>query len=229
MLKILSWNIRQGGGSRIASICNNIIDFGAEIVQLSEYRNNASGAKIRLKLLQAGYRYHMVSPAGKDDNSTAIFSKIPSNYRYYPFSDPVYNHNVISAEYEAFTLFGMYLPHKKKHELFDFLLKEINRAGPSILVGDFNTGINYVDQKGNSFWYTDKLEALAKEGYVDGFREKNGQVKEYSWYSHQGNGYRYDHIYLHRDLLPIANSCYYLHEWRENKLSDHSPIVLELG
>lgn len=229
MLKVFSWNIRQGGGSRVIKICSKITDLGAEIVILSEFRNNASGYQIRAYLLKAGYRYQHVSAALKDVNSAAIFSKLPSNNNLFPNSDPNYSQNLISTKYEAFEVYGMYLPHKKKHVLFDFLLERLPNEGPSILAGDFNSGKNHIDQKGNSFWYTDKLDALEKIGYIDAFRLINQDVKEYSWYSHQGNGFRYDHTYIHENLSGIVKNCYYLHEWREEGLSDHSPMILELG
>ena len=229
MLRILSWNIRQGGGSRIQKQVNALESEGPEIVILSEFRNNDSGSKIRLALLKAGYRYQNVSAALTNDNSAAIFSKLPCNQRLFPQSDEIFPHNVVCNDYDAFSVFGMYLPHKKKHKLFDFLLTEISQGKPAILAGDFNTGKNHIDQKGNSFWYEEKLFALEKQDYVDAFRHKHGSVQEYSWYSHQGNGYRYDHTYLHKSLLPILTDCVYLHDWREQGLSDHSPMLLSLG
>ncbi len=229
MLRILSWNIRQGGGSRLLKITSRLTTLAAEVVVLSEYRNNESGRKIRANLLASGYRFQLVSNAKTADNSVAIFSKLPFNGRLHPDSDENYSANVLSAEFEAFTVIGMYLPHKKKHKLFDFLLDCAASEVPHIMVGDFNSGKNYIDQVGNSFWYEDKLLALEADGYQDAFRYKHGQVKEYSWYSHQGNGYRYDHTYVHKNLLAISSDCYYLHEWREEGLSDHSPMVLELG
>lgn len=229
MLKVLSWNIRQGGGTRITQICNQLVSSEAGIIILSEFRNNASGDKIRNLLLRSGYRYQNVSAAKANDNSAAIFSKIPCNHILYPEADENYPHNILCSEFEAFKVYGMYLPHKKKHKLFDFILEEIKSDKPAILAGDFNTGINYVDQKGNSFWYTDKMDALEKAKYVDAFRHIKKDVKEFSWYSHQGNGFRYDHTYVDESLLPIVKDCYYLHEWRENKLSDHSPMVIEVG
>lgn len=229
MLNILSWNIRQGGGTRVMQICKRLADLGPEMIVLSEFRNNQSGVQIRANLLKAGYRYQYVTASKVNDNSAAIFSKLAGNCALYPSSDKDYPHNVLSSEYDAFTLYGMYLPHKKKHLLFDFLIEQIQKEKPAILVGDFNTGKNHIDQKGNSFWYEDKLFELEKLGYVDAFRAMNGDVKEYSWFSHQGNGYRYDHTYLHEGLLPIVKACHYIHEWREEGLSDHSPMVLSLG
>lgn len=63
----------------------------------------------------------------------------------------------------------------------------------------------------------------------DAFRFVNQDVEEYSWYSHQKNGYRYDHIYIDNSLKPIVKNCFYNHSWRVEKLSDHSPMFLELG
>jgi len=229
MLSILSWNIRQGGGTRVLKITSKIIGLKPAVVVLSEFRNNEKGQQIRGVLLKAGYRYQNVSAAPSSENSAAIFSLLPCNHFLFPKADATFPHNVVCSEFEAFKVYGMYLPHKKKHQLFDFLLDSIGDEIPSILAGDFNTGKNHIDQKGNSFWYTDKLRALEKKDYVDAFRHIHEQKEEYSWFSHQGNGYRYDHTYLSKNLLPIVKNCYYIHEWREEGLSDHSPMVLELG
>jgi exonuclease III len=229
MLSILSWNIRQGGGTRISKILSALTTAKPEIIVLSEYQNNISGLKIRSGLLQAGYRFQHVTPAPSKQNSAAIFSKLPCDQYLFPHSDETYPHNVLASEFDAFTVVGMYLPHKKKHLLFDFLLEYTRRDKPCILVGDFNSGINGVDQAGKSFWYEDKLLALQKQGYKDAFRHLHGSVREYSWFSHQGNGYRYDHTYVEQSLLPITTKCAYLHSWREEGLSDHSPMLLGLG
>jgi exonuclease III len=51
--------------------------------------------------------------------------------------------------------------------------------------------------------------------------------KTYSWYSHQGNGFRYDHIWAHQDILPVLKNCYYVQDVRTDKISDHAMQVLE--
>ncbi len=230
MIKILSWNIRQGGGSRITPILKVIETEQPDILTFSEFRNNESGAKIRLGLLKLGYRHQAVSDAGKNDNTVIVAAKFPFNSVLFPKSDPTYFHSIIRADFDAFNLYGMYLPHKKKHQLFDFLINdELTNPKPSILAGDFNTGHNHIDQEGNSFWYTDKLKKIESMNFADAFRLKYGKAKEYSWYSHQGNGYRYDHTYVHQDLIPIVSDCFYLHKCREANLSDHAPMILLLG
>lgn len=228
MLRILSWNIRQGGGSRISKIQNSISNLAPEILVLSEFRNNESGRKIRYHLLEGGYRHQGVSHAKSDVNSIAIFSKLPCNFILHPSCDEEYGSNLLSAEYDAFKLFGMYLPHKKKHKIFDYLNKLALDLDDLILAGDFNSGINGIDQKGDSFWYEPEFKELL-QACPDAFRLINQDVKEYSWYSHQGNGYRYDHSLISNALMPIVKDCQYLHDWREEGLSDHSPMLLTLA
>lgn len=230
MLKVLSWNIQAGGGSRLRGIAKAIAASKSEIVILSEYRNNESGAKLRQLLLLAGYRYIAVTHALKNDNSVCIASKLSFDSELHPTSDEKYGANILSAHFAAFSVLGVYLPHKKKHKLFDFINSDICMSEkPYIIAGDYNSGINGVDQKGNSFWYEDDLKKMTKLEYLDAFRLVHEDAKEYSWYSHQKNGYRYDHTYIHSSLKQIIKDCYYEHSWREEKLSDHSAMVLGLG
>ncbi len=228
MLKILSWNIQQGGGSRLKPILKFIYTQEAHILILSEYRNNKNGATIRAKLLEMGYYFQFVSLVGSEVNSVLVASKIPGNSKLFVDRKQAHDHSIICADFAAFRCFGVYLPHKKKHNLFNILHEEMAYDKPSIIAGDFNTGINNVDQKGSSFWYTDELKRLENFGMYDAFRHLHGEVKTYSWYSHQGNGYRYDHTYVHKDLLPVISECDYIHEAREQKWSDHSPMILKL-
>ena len=227
MLKILSWNIQHGGGTRVKEILKFLQKSIAQVIVLSEFRNNKNGIFIRNKLLELGYTFQFVSLNDSDTNSVLIASKLACNSRLFVDRKLAYDHAVIGIEFPAFRLYGVYLPHKKKHQLFDLLQEELVGEKPSILLGDFNTGVNQVDQKGDSFWYTAELKRLEKIGMQDAFRYLHDDVEVYSWYSHQGNGYRYDHIYAHTDLLPLIKECDYIHKAREEKWSDHSPMILK--
>ncbi len=228
MIKIVSWNIRQGGGTRIAKIAETLIKTKAHMLVCSEYRNQAKGIFLRHKLLEAGYRFQYVTAATSEANAVLIASKIDGHSRLHK-SPCGYGYCVASVDFEAFSLHGVYLPHKKKHDLFDILLAEASVDRPSIIVGDYNTGKNGIDQRGDSFWYTDELRELEEAGMVDAFRQMHGNLETYSWRSHQGNGYRYDHSYVHQDLVPLIKACDYDHTVREQGLSDHSLMWLELG
>ena len=60
-------------------------------------------------------------------------------------------------------------------------------------------------------------------------RDRHGhELKEVSWTWPRGGGYRLDHLVVSAEI-EVAE-CGYLHEWRrELKLSDHSPLVVEVG
>ena len=229
MFDILSWNIQQGGGSRIFKITKKISDLRPEVLALSEFRNNNSGIKLRTELLRLGYRYQVASHAGPNKNSAFIASRYPCSSILFPGCDPEYDHNVVCAIFPAFRLYSVYFPHKKKHRLFEFLTEEeLSQEAPAIIAGDYNSGRNGIDQRGDSFWYSEYFDVLEKKGFKDAFRELHGDLRDYSWYSHQGNGYRYDHTYISTALIPFIKNCHYLHEWREIGLSDHSPMLLTL-
>jgi exodeoxyribonuclease III len=230
VLKILSWNILQGGGSRLFAILNAIGSGVYPIIILSEFRNNNSGAKLKELLYKNGYIHQLTSGAADNDNTVFIASTLPFEGVTYPDADPIFTHNIITAKFSAFNVMGVYLPHKKKHQLFQYITKIVtNSETPFIIAGDYNTGHNFIDQKGDSFWYQQELKILEATGYRDAYRLINPALETYSWFSHQGNGFRYDHTYLHPDIFPIVKDCYYMHEWRQNGWSDHSGMVLELG
>lgn len=63
----------------------------------------------------------------------------------------------------------------------------------------------------------------------DSFRHLNPQKKDYSWVGRTGDGYRYDHCFVSNDLSSSVEKCYYLHEPRNERLSDHAAIILNLN
>lgn len=229
MFNILSWNIRQGGGSRASRIISCIRHENPDIMALNEWHNNNVGTEIRIALLRMGYLHQVVS-ASRVDNTVMIASKYPFEGKCRISTDRVYPHNIILGAFDAFDVYGVYIPHKKKHKLFDDLIREVQASGrPSIVVGDFNTGHNNIDQKGNSFWYQEELKALESIGMRDAFRLLHGSQEMYSWYSPQGNGYRYDHSYISELLSSLVVRCEYLHLYRQEGASDHAPMILGLG
>ena len=228
-MKILSWNILQGGGRRLGDIILSIKNHNPDILVLSEYRNGKTGAALRSKLEKEGFIHQYYTGIEKSVNSVLIASRVPCQFKNFIDQIEIFPENIIAAEFDQFVLYGMYLPHKKKHNLFDFLLTQIQESTkPCILAGDFNTGINFIDQKGSSFWYSEYLLKFIQNKYIDAFRFVNDDLKEYSWFSHQGNGFRYDHIWCHVDLLQYINDCNYSHEERIARISDHSIMLLDL-
>ena len=75
------------------------------------------------------------------------------------------------------------------------------------------------------------VPGLRDVGYKDAFRALHGYAaKEASWtwrrIAGHGGGWRLDHLFASTELRPV--SAVYHHEWREQCLSDHSPLEAEL-
>jgi exodeoxyribonuclease-3 len=65
----------------------------------------------------------------------------------------------------------------------------------------------------------------AEHGLTDAFRHLHPTAAEYSWVGRTGDGYRYDHVFCSASLCPLIASCQYVHEPREDGLSDHSALT----
>lgn len=228
-ISILAWNIRQGGGRRTEQILDGILRLSPTAVVLSEFRNNTSGSIIRERLASHGYHHQVAPDTPANVNTVLVASLVEGKPITFPDSDEEFAHSIARLDLPAFRLYGLYMPHKKKHNQFEFLVnEELDDEIPSMIAGDWNTGKNGIDQVGNSFWYSEYLTEIESRGYFDAFRAAKGDVKEYSWFSHQGNGFRYDHIYMHAALRTVLSDCYYVHELRNAGLSDHSAMIAEL-
>jgi len=65
-MKIVEWNIRQGGGIRIDQIIDNILNHDSDYYVLTEYRNNENGRKLIESMAKNGYDHHFALPADKN-------------------------------------------------------------------------------------------------------------------------------------------------------------------
>ena len=123
-------------------------------------------------------------------------------------------------------------------------------AGPRVLCGDLNTPrresadgevLSFArDSRGRlraergQEWDLAELgvvPGLADLGYADAFRALHGYAsREPSWVwqriaGHRG-GWRLDHLFCSAELRPV--SCLYHHRWRDEGLSDHSALEVDL-
>jgi endonuclease/exonuclease/phosphatase family metal-dependent hydrolase len=137
-----------------------------------------------------------------------------------------------------------------KVRTLEAVFEAVNAPGahrPCILTGDLNTP-QYESREGEiqTFARTrtgrvrpaygerhDQAELLLvaelpRRGWSDAFRALHGYGRrDRSWVPlWRGPGYRLDHILLSPGIRPVA--CEYVHEWREQRLSDHSAIWAEI-
>lgn len=230
-MRIITWNIRHGGGTRVDSIIRRLINKDADLVVITEYRNNENGVKIRQALLEAGYLFQYCPITDKDKNTLLIVSRINLSGSLFKKELQEEFHRVVRIESDNFALYGMYFPQKQeKKKVFEFMLSQIgkNPDRPIIFIGDFNTGKQYIDEEKNTFYCSEYMDMIVQQGLVDAWRYINDDKREYSWYSNAGNGFRIDHIFVSNGIKDKVQNCYYSHAEREDKVSDHSMMVMEI-
>lgn len=230
MTTITTLNLRHGGGSRADKIIATLSTLTSDIIVLTEFRNNEYGETIKHALTKFGFTNFYQTNAIAKLNTVLIACRQPFQTEVFP---ELANHSqrVVKISSDSFTLLGTYFPGKDdKKYVFDFLLKYINDHPNEkiIITGDINTGKHYLDENGATFFHSNYLDKFEQLGYIDAWRYIHGNKKEYTWYSNAGNGFRLDHFFVHGTLKSKIKNCFYNHETRINKVTDHSMMTIEI-
>ena len=193
------------------------------------------------------YKYHVVfkKPLG---NEYGVLIASKHNLTPTPLSNRVdylpNRVNSVNVSYfnEEIEVIGLYLPsrggevnkrrEKKKRFVDSFLqgLELTSNPARRILCGDFNIlePDHFPHYPEFEDWEYNFYIVMEKYHLQDAFRHLYPRAQEYSWIGRSGNGYRYDHCFVSLDLLPLIDKCYYFHEPRDLKLSDHSALIIVL-
>jgi exonuclease III len=230
-VRLLAWNIRQGGGSRLVGIMAAIARHDADVLILSEYRGGESAHRLRTALLASGYRY--ITKLTPPPQCTGVL--IAARRRFLergpvcPNVDEPWR--LVDVDLGVLRLTGVYMPNlQKKVPYWQTLVDRFTAraAGDALAIGDFNTCRAYVDEPGAIDATAHFMDALGAIGFRDLWRHRYPDRREFSWYSHRGNGFRIDHAFLSPGLAARAGAVRYSHEERLAGLSDHSLLLLDL-
>ena len=77
-------------------------------------------------------------------------------------------------------------------------------------------------------WEYEFYNTFRRVGLVDAYRIFNPNAQEYSWFGKFNDGYRFDHLFISKYFIEGPIKCYYIHDPRISKLSDHSAMILIL-
>ena len=159
-------------------------------------------------------------------------------------NDPFYSRMidvVIDFHGQEVGIMGLYVPSRdasqekivrKKNFVIQYLLhlKSISgsRSIPYIICGDLNVleRTHMPHYKNFLKWEYDFYDRFDHFGYIDAFRLIHPTTNEYSWVGRTNDGYRYDHIFISRDLEPYLVDCSYVHETRKIPITDHSAMTM---
>ncbi len=148
---------------------------------------------------------------------------------------------VVSLPFGNIEIIGLYIPSRnsdikkirKKKKFVENIITVLNNNLTSdyrIVCGDFNIlEPNHIPhysvfKKWEYDFYNNLLDLQLK----DVFRSLNPSLQEYSWVGRTGDGYRYDHCFASDNIINNVKKCFYLHEPREKRLSDHSALITKL-
>lgn len=229
-MRLLTLNIRHGGGRRMAEIRAGLLRRRADVLVLTEFRNNEAGAHLREGLARAGLLHQAVSQPAARVNSVLVAAR--EAFRVEPHPRLKFDAaRLLRVRFDKFFLIGVHLPNQKAKLPHWRALRKLareNAAPPTVFAGDFNTGRNPQDAEGYKYTFAEEMEALEKLGWVDAWRRLHPKGREFTWYSHRQRGFRLDHVFLPPELSPRLSGARFAHGFRERGASDHSALIVEL-
>jgi exodeoxyribonuclease III len=232
--RIISLNLRHGGGRRIAPLTDWLLTKSPSAVIATEWRNNVPGQHLRNRLTLDGLQLALTVPAASQINTVLLAARgIKGSQPATPLNSPVGDLVSISTE-EGVRILGCYFPQRMDKTPFFHRcieLAERNSHQPFVMIGDFNTGRNDLDIEGNGvpFYCADQFAGLHEQaGLADLWRLRHGERRDWTWRSAK-NGFRIDHAFGNQAFLHRYPNfhCEIDHEPRLVRLTDHSAIILD--
>jgi len=231
-MRVLTWNIRAGGGVRLPRIAEAIAVHQADVLVLTEYRSGEAGKRLREVLPDLGFTWlSPVEPPGIRNGVLIASRTRPRSVAHVTEHVPE-PWRMLTIRIGGVTLFGIYMPNlKAKIPYWEALIEAAgpHTAGRALALGDFNTCRAFVDESGATDVTALFLDKIQDAGFRDVWRDRFPDGREYSWYSHRGNGFRIDHAFASPLLARRIGAIRYSHDERTTGLSDHSALLVEIG
>ena len=238
------WNINNPSLKRARNQAAWLRKQSADVFVLTECKHS-EGCNFLEKYFQTFGYYVVSSKPEKNEYGVMIISKHKLTKSIFSNHIDYLQSRVISVKVPFFNdeleVIGIYVPsrdssYEKKERKKRFIKKLIsvlekeNNSIRRVFCGDFNVlepkHIPHYPIFEN--WEYAFYSNLTKYHLKDAFRYLNPEIQEYSWVGRKGDGYRYDHFFVTSYLIPLVQKCYYYHEPREMKLSDHSALISTL-
>jgi hypothetical protein len=197
-MRIVSLNIRHGGGGRVSWLADWIIGQAPFAAVGTEWRDNAPGQQIKSSYPSAGLASFSTG-RGPKINTALLAAR---NFTHSEIITPPDSSigNLVLMRLEGLTILGCYFQQRMAKSRFferclEIALKETQQ--PLVVIGDFNTGRNDLDVEGSGtrFDCADQFIGLSeKADLADLWRFRHGERREWTWRSAK-NGFRIDHAF----------------------------------
>jgi len=254
-MKIISWNVNGIRAAVKKGLPAFLKNQRPDVLCLQEIKIS-DAARLKTEFDFAGYQEFWNSAARPGYSGTAIlvrdglpkFIGVKNGLGLSKFD---VEGRVQTAELASFYLVNVYFPNSNhelsrlgyKLEFNEALLKyvkKLEKKKPVIVTGDFNVAHEEIDlarpkdnEGGAGFTFEERawMTEFLANGFVDTFRELNGQKVQYSWWSFRADararniGWRIDYFCVSSKLKRNIKKAYIL-----DKIigSDHAPVGVEL-
>ncbi|MEQ1642562.1 MAG: exodeoxyribonuclease III [Pyrinomonadaceae bacterium] len=253
-MKIATWNVNSIN-VRMPQLMAWLAEAEPDILCVQETKTVDDGFPL-LELQSAGYEVAFTGE--KAYNGVAIISKFPISdvQRNFPGDADDAPKRMIAATVNGIRIVNTYVPNGAAlgSDKFQFKLDWIQRlrryfddtcdaTSDVLLCGDFNVSIGDLDSwdpvgsAGKLHFSKPERAAIhyvKQFGLTDLFREKNGDVQEFSWWDYRAGawqknqGLRIDHIWTTPTLTARCTRCWIDKSTRFLTLpSDHAPVIAE--
>lgn len=247
MLSILTVNVGAASRERAETMLRWLAARPEDVFLLTETSAGAGTAYLLDRFRRAGYAV-VYTPDGNGDRGTAIVSRVavaePLSARFAGVTIPGRVAAAVLDTEPKTAVLGVYVPSRdrsadkteKKQTFVASLLKALDELPPQlrdwlVLGGDYNViARTHVPlHPGFLPFEFGLLEALEAHGLVDAHEQCSPGEQAYSWIGRTGDGYRYDYFHVGRELAGRITACAYLHETREQRLTDHAAVNLTVA
>jgi len=245
VLAILTVNIGAASLDRAKTLLRWLAARPDDVIILTETSAGPGTAYLLDQFRQAGYA--VVNTCDEIDRGAALVSRVPVlDPEPFPPTAVTIPGRIAAAVLDTsppVIVVGVYVPSRDRSttkterkqwfiaSLLDVLagLTDQQRAH-LVLGGDYNVIARTHQPLHAGFlpFEFGMLDTLAGLGLIDAHEQCNPGVQAHSWIGRTGDGYRYDYFHIGRALVRLLDGCVYLHETREQRLTDHAASAVTL-
>lgn len=245
-LKFFIWNIGNPSIIRAKKQCIFFSKLNTDIFILTESKDSAGCQYIKDFFIKNNFFVDYKIPLNKFDYAVIVASKYKFNISTF-INTCDYLPNRISSillniNKKYFEIISLYVPSRNSskekilrkktflNQIITSLKIEHSQNINRIICGDLNILERTHIPHYSTFreWEYTFYDDIINLGFIDCFKLKNPNVLDYSWIGRTGNGYRYDYAFCNKSLSNNILNCFFIHEPRINKLSDHAALILNI-
>ncbi|REF00735.1 endonuclease/exonuclease/phosphatase family protein [Thermomonospora umbrina] len=245
-LSVLTVNIGAAARPRADRLLQWLTGRDDDVVLLTETSAGPGTAHLLDRFARAGYT--VVNTPDDADRGAALISRVPVLDDRLPSLDKVSVPGRVAAAVldtrPRLYVIGVYVPSRNRStaktdrkQRFTATVLDALTALPDehrdglLLSGDHNViaRTHHPPLPGFLPFEYDFLDRLGAFGLVDVHDHHHPHAPHpHSWIGRTGDRYRYDYLHLARPLTGRITDCSYLHDTREQRLTDHAAVTATL-